>query len=247
MTIVSHRHKYIFLKTRKTAGTSVEALLAKYAGPDDILAISHDVTDNTTLSTQNTETARHSVGISGARRYVIRALQQKRITATLGFHQHMTAKEVKEAVRPDIWNNYTKMTIERNPYDRLISFWRWRTGWFQLDIPFESFALSALSANPWNRVKNKSHGFSNRPFYKFPTNKSICVDHVIPYENLESGLEKVAAIVGIPEGEVSKGIPTFKGSGSRYDLEQYYTDKVRSVAEKKFAFEAEVFDYKYSY
>lgn len=245
MTIVSHKHKYIFLKTRKTAGTSVEAMLAKYAGPDDILAISHDVTENSELRTQNSDAPRYSVGISGLRRFVIRSLHQKRMTFILGFYQHMTAKEVKESVGPHIWNNYTKITIERNPYHRLISFWRWRSDWFRLDIPFEMFALSALSASPWNRTQTKSHGFSNRPFYTLPLSKSICCDHVIRYENLESDLTKIADAIGIPKDEVSKSLPTFKGSGSRYDLEQYYTDKVKAAAQRNFRFEEERFGYRF--
>ena len=35
--IASHQHRFIFLKTRKTAGTSVEIALSKVCGPDDII------------------------------------------------------------------------------------------------------------------------------------------------------------------------------------------------------------------
>lgn len=34
--IISHRHKFIFIKTRKTAGSSIEKYLINYLGPDDI-------------------------------------------------------------------------------------------------------------------------------------------------------------------------------------------------------------------
>src|SRR5262245_14307166 len=36
--IISHEHQFIFLKTRKTAGTSVELALRQLCGPDDIIA-----------------------------------------------------------------------------------------------------------------------------------------------------------------------------------------------------------------
>jgi len=36
--IVSHKYKYIFLKTNKTAGTSVEIALSSYCGDEDIIA-----------------------------------------------------------------------------------------------------------------------------------------------------------------------------------------------------------------
>ncbi|MEL6382956.1 MAG: chondroitin 4-O-sulfotransferase, partial [Cyanobacteria bacterium J06626_18] len=31
--IISHEYKFIFLKTRKTAGTSIEIALSKFCGP----------------------------------------------------------------------------------------------------------------------------------------------------------------------------------------------------------------------
>ena len=35
--IISHRHKFIYLKPRKVAGTSVEVALAQHCGDDDIV------------------------------------------------------------------------------------------------------------------------------------------------------------------------------------------------------------------
>ncbi len=35
--IVSHQHRFVFLKTVKTAGTSVEVLLRRLCGPADII------------------------------------------------------------------------------------------------------------------------------------------------------------------------------------------------------------------
>src|SRR5262245_66480011 len=35
--IVSHAHKFIFLKTKKTAGTSIELALSELCGPDDVI------------------------------------------------------------------------------------------------------------------------------------------------------------------------------------------------------------------
>ena len=35
--IISHKHKFIFFKTRKTAGSSIQVTLAKHCGEDDII------------------------------------------------------------------------------------------------------------------------------------------------------------------------------------------------------------------
>ena len=35
--IISHKHEFIFIHTRKTAGSAIKCSLAKYLGPDDIV------------------------------------------------------------------------------------------------------------------------------------------------------------------------------------------------------------------
>jgi hypothetical protein len=35
--IISHKHRFIYIKTRKTASTSLEIALSAFCGPDDIL------------------------------------------------------------------------------------------------------------------------------------------------------------------------------------------------------------------
>ena len=37
IVIISHRHRFIFIKTGKTAGTSVEIALSKFCGPEDVI------------------------------------------------------------------------------------------------------------------------------------------------------------------------------------------------------------------
>ena len=35
--IISHEHKFIFLKTKKTAGTAIEAALSELCGASDVI------------------------------------------------------------------------------------------------------------------------------------------------------------------------------------------------------------------
>ena len=39
MTIINHKYKFIFIKTRKTAGTSLEIALSKFCDSGDIITI----------------------------------------------------------------------------------------------------------------------------------------------------------------------------------------------------------------
>jgi len=45
--IISHKHKFIFMKTRKTAGTSIQVALSKICGPDDIITGTYVKSDGT--------------------------------------------------------------------------------------------------------------------------------------------------------------------------------------------------------
>jgi hypothetical protein len=101
--IISHKHKYIFIKTNKTASTAVEIYLSKFCGPQDII----------TQIRPEDELIRQQLGY--------RTAQNEG-----GFYNHMSAQEIKDSIGPRIWNSYYKFCIERNPCERFISFYFWR-------------------------------------------------------------------------------------------------------------------------
>lgn len=106
MALVSHSHAFIYLKTEKTGGTSVEMALQTLCTPP------------------GTEVAHYGpavvseVGILGARgdRYT-RA-------DTTGWKSHMPAKAVARKLGRRAWSRYLKVASLRNPYDKAVS-WYW--------------------------------------------------------------------------------------------------------------------------
>jgi hypothetical protein len=258
MSIVSHENRFIFLKSRKTAGTSVSALLASICGPKDVIALSSDIVDSTNLTSRNIHKPLHRIGRIGAaahynyiKRRVWRIITTGRLPKQFElvpvFRQHMPVEEMREALGQRIWNRYYKFTIERNPYDRLVSFWRWRADWFGLDCSFNDFASSLLSG--FGRFGAAEKGFSNRPFY-LCNDGNFCVDRVLRFENLHKDLECLLMDLGVSDEAVIKRIiarmPAYKTSEERRgDYRSMYTPELKMKADTAFWLERELFGYKF--
>ena len=180
--IVSHEHKFIFLKTNKTAGTSVELGLRPFCGPDDIIA---------RVAKVDEEIGR-SLGLPGPRNYRSSGFLW---WPSRKYFNHQTAADVRKKVGRKVWDNYFKFTIERNPFDKAISRYWWDTRKEAVRPSLSSF----LETCPAKRL-------SNWPIYTI--NDRVAVDHVIRFENLVEGLKEVGDRLGI--GPIQ--IPRTKGS-----------------------------------
>jgi len=92
--IVSHKFKFIFIKTRKTAGSSIERKLQPYLGPEDILS-----------GSEQDGTPRQNFPLNGKGHIGWKTILDK------GY------------VTPEQWNTYFKFCVERNSYDKAVSDW----------------------------------------------------------------------------------------------------------------------------
>lgn len=91
--VISHEFKFIFVKTAKTAGTSIEVFLSGQCPDSDIFTpIFPEVASHRARN--------HEAG---------------------GFYNHMPAREIRSRVTPDIWESYFKFCVERNPWDKTLS------------------------------------------------------------------------------------------------------------------------------
>src|SRR5438132_1302501 len=119
--IISHKYKFIFIKNEKTAGTSIEIALSKYLGEKDVITPNRD----------EDEALRKALGYRGAQNYYISlnrytrknllelVTQHKRIR----FFNHSGAEYIKEHVDKHVWESYFKFCFERNPWDKVISWY----------------------------------------------------------------------------------------------------------------------------
>lgn len=105
--IVCHKYKFIYIKTKKTASTSLEIALSKFCNHDDMM----------TPLLRKDEMSRRSL---------TRGLGSR--NAPRGTDPHTSARDAKRIVGDDIWNQYTKITSIRNTYDMMVSKFFWERG-----------------------------------------------------------------------------------------------------------------------
>lgn len=126
------RSKLIFLKSRKTAGSSFEIALSSFADADDI------ITPLGPLGGED-EALRKANGGQPPGNYRFSLSDYARITApelvkSLGrprehqkFNQHISARDVRRRLGANIFDNSMKVAIVRNPFDALVSRYFWYT------------------------------------------------------------------------------------------------------------------------
>jgi hypothetical protein len=224
--IISHSHKYIFIKSEKTAGTSVEAALSKACTDGDLVTPLGDYWFN-----------RDDRG-----QWIHNSMNAD------GFSQHDSAAEVKRKVPPEIWNEYFKFSITRNPWDRVVSNFSWearnkpalrpiRRWYHRLGIPFDEFRetrklFREFAAGDWT---------TNDRFYLI--DGALCVDFVIRYERLEQDFHEVCARVGIP----AIALPHLKAGLRRAERSyaDYYDQTSMSIVAERHEKDIRLFGYEF--
>ena len=100
--LISHKHKLIFVKTHKTSTQTFNNYMKEFLGPEDV------VTGDPKHGTEINIDKKFSTGLC--------AMDYKEL-----YGNHLPWFMIKEIVGDDIWYSYTKITIEREPRDRLVS------------------------------------------------------------------------------------------------------------------------------
>ena len=244
--IVSHEHKFIFVKTRKTAGTSIEISLSRYCGKNDIISpitlADEPLRGTFGVSAQNylSDGSHKNSGFTNFLRVNALKLASKielwrprtiphRIRKGLsrnmpppeiqgkGFYNHMPAQEIVDLIGERTWNDYFKFCIEREPISKVVSDYHYRAA---DEKSFDQYLLD---------------GPLPTDFEKYSLNGEIAVDKIGRFENLDQDLKEIGDKIGIPFYE---WLPRAKGgskkSTEKVELTSNQKDEVRRLFAREY-------------
>ena len=224
--IISHKYRFIFIKTAKTAGTSLEIFLSQAGGETDVVTPIFPLVEP--------HRARNHDGFwnpipelldrSASTKTMLRELLARR-----RFYNHMPARLVKARTPRAVWHDYLKFCIERNPWDKTLSHFHMLRDRAADQLTFERYIAEG----------------------KFPTNLdkytddegNLMVDEVIRYEELNEGLGRIFSKLGLPfDGQLG---PSAKGEHrrDRRPYQEIYTPAQRETVARVFAREIALFGY----
>ncbi len=223
MVLVSHDHAFIFLKTRKTAGTSIEMALEPLCRPAGAVV------------TEKTPAIETAAGVVGRRLSPL----SPRVRAALpvDWRNHMPAAEIRDALGGGVWARYLKVTAVRDPFDVAVSRYHWeraRRGLAEAaDFAQTRAEFAAMATDP---------GFDG-DHDLVHVDAAFAADRTIRYERLAEDLRAVTAAVapGAAPAPLAHAKPT--ADRRRRPLADYYDAASIAAVRRAFAWAFDRFDY----
>lgn len=210
--ILSHSHRFIFVKTRKTASTSLERALVPHLGPKDVwtpITLPEVKGQNyyslwpPDLLSAKWHLARETLG------------REHRLHYRYAY-DHMPIGQVKRWLPVQSFSEYWKFAFDRNPWDFAVSFWFYlrRKARFA-NLEFDAFLQDYPFPMNWDL---------------YTEGGELAVDRVFRFEDLKAAVKQIEEKTGISIGP----LPDDK-SGYRdgQDYRNFYTPATRDLVAKR--------------
>ena len=179
------------MKTRKTAGTSIQLALSEHCGPDDIITPDVDAQD---------------LG--------------RNVDKFFTNHPHPLIKDVKKFVGDDVWNSYFKFTFVRNPWDLVVSRYHWNMrGQNCSHSSFKDFLNTYCSSQAHYGPAHYFVNDLQQNYTSI--NDTLELDYVGKFETLKTDFDEICSIIGLPELELLRNKGGYKPDYYKHYTEYY--------------------------
>lgn len=224
--LISHRKRFIYTKTVKTAGTSVEVYFEPWCLPEGTWSFSH--------ARAEADTAAGVVGYRGPD------------ASGSAWWNHMPAAVIRARVAPEVWAEYFKFCVIRDPFDKAVSAFHHverqargaGLGWRE-----RLLALLGRGDTPSRFRRWVSRGGLPQDRDKYFIDGELAVDHFIRYEHLADDVRTVCERLDIPWNP--EALPRLKaGTRPAENLASYYDAETAARVAAAFAWEVERFGYR---
>ena len=235
--IISFKYKFILIKTYKTAGSSIENYLHPYLNNKDILAPTKDFYGINCWGDFDTKELDY---------YFDKESLKKKIKYKLKYFAHMPIWLVKERLKPlsnklnyDIFKNFYKFGVIRNPFDTIVSHYYWQNS-SENNLNSITFneVLKELESNIY-----PNYGLLNLNKLMDKNLEKVLCDKIIKYEDLNKELSFVFNKLGIPFDDKLKIFK--KKNNKRKNYKNFFDNNEQKLINEIFWKDIEMFDYSY--
>ena len=206
--IVSHKHRFIFFAVPKTATHAIRQALREHTGSEDW----------------------EQQVLFGEQFLPIPEIARIK-------HGHISVRQIRPHLDPEVWNSYFKFGFVRNPFDRYVSTC------FFLNRNDSNFATSAttfmkraLSVPRFRQrilVKPQNLQLSD-------DNGDIALDVVGRYETLQQSYDEICRRIGIPGKDLERKNPSQHAA-----FTEYYDDELRDIVAEYYRDDLAAFGYEF--
>lgn len=228
--LVSHRHKFIYFKTHKTGGTTIEAYFEPYCiNPSEPYHFSHARTEYVS-----------DYGIIGARGSMDFVNSAK-------YRNHMSAQSIEKAIGSERFQQYYKFCAIRNPFDQMVSCFYFRRQPKKAEWIGRIFSRKKRTIDLISEFRNWVYDNRNKKIIddtsRFMIDGKICVDYFIRHEDFNRGIQEVCSKTGIPFEEHQ--IKKLKGGlrDQSIGLQEFYDKQTLEIISDMYSLELDYFGY----
>jgi hypothetical protein len=201
---ISYKHKILFIHIPKCAGTSIECILS---------------TNNKT----EFYTEKLSFELLSSLPIDRFTDEEYRLCASKN-RQHYTYRELAKILPKDVTENFEKITIVRNPYDRLVSEYHYCIASIKSYKNFEEFIKNALKIDIYTRNWLYDGHLETQTSYLINEQGNFnSINKIFKYEELNTCFDYLNKITG----RIYK--PHARASLNRKPYNEYYTSELKEI------------------